>query len=115
MGQMYEGIATKLMDGFNGRLSNNGFNNSNIAGVSNAYDLQLDKFRADYITYEDHLSAAINTDCKKRPASFYDAVATARSDRERVHDDVVQLNKLIDDYGLRVDQFEKDYQNAGGN
>lgn len=115
MGQMYEAISTKLMDGFNNRVSNNGFNNSNLSGVSNSYDSQLDKFRSDYITYEDNLSTAINIDCKKNPTGFYDAVSTARNDRIKVHDDVVQLNKLIDEYGLRVNQFKDDYQKAGGN
>ncbi|MGE5327845.1 MAG: hypothetical protein ACM3KH_00770, partial [Thiobacillus sp.] len=98
MGQMYEAISTKLMGTLNRRISNNGFNNSTLRSVSDTYTTQLDKFRADYITYEDHLSVAIHSDCKNNPSEFYNAVATARDGRDTVHDDVIQLNKLLDEY-----------------
>ena len=109
-GQIYESMSTKLMSGFNGRVSSNRHDNSGLVSIKNGYDLKLNTFRSDYKTYEEHLSAAINIDCKKQPVAFYDAVATARNERVSVHDDIVRLNQYIDEYQLAVSQFGIDLQ-----
>ena len=111
-GQIYESILTKLIDRFNGRLSSNNINSTNFTSVKNDYSSMLDTFRLDYKSYEEHLSAALNTDCSKQPTEFYNAVALARTDRSRVHDDVANLNQSIDKYQDLLNQFEKDYQTA---
>lgn len=111
-GQIYESIETKLMNGFNGRLSNNSFNNSNMASITSNYESTLNTFRSHYIIYEEQLTTAINIDCSKQPAAFYDAISSARNKRDQVHSDVVKLNQYIDQYQAAVDQFEKDYQTA---
>lgn len=108
-GQIYESMSTKLMSGFNGRVSNNDFDNSNLASILSSYDLALDTFRLDYKSYEEHLSAAIGINCSKQPTSFYDAVAVARSKRKQVHDDILKLNQYVDQYGAAIDKFEQDY------
>lgn len=110
MGQIYESMSTKLMNKFNGRLKSNGYSNSGITEISTNYETMLDKFRSNYITYEEHLSLALFIDCSKQPTSFYDAVTSARVERERVHSDVLKLNQIISQYKSSVDQFEKNYQ-----
>lgn len=112
MGQKYESMLTKLMTKFNKRLSNNKFDNNSLNYAINSYSSSLDTFRVDYKTYEEHLNKAINTDCEKQSLSFYDAVALARTDRIRVHDDIVKMNQYIDQYQLAVNQFEQDYINS---
>lgn len=109
-GQAYESLTTKLMERFNGRVASNKLNNSNLVAVTNNYNTVLDTFRADYITYEKQLSAAISIDCSKQPAVFYDTVALARNERDQVHTDVQKLNQLIDQYRATLDQFETSYQ-----
>lgn len=108
-GQIYESISTKLMDGFNARVSNNSMNNAGLIFVSNDYEAQLDTFRNDYITYEGQLSKAINTDCANQPADFYNAILDARTKRGDVYGDVVKLNQYIDSYSSAVNKFEKEY------
>ena len=110
MGQSYESMSTKLMDGFNARVSNNKYNNNALVLASNNYNSELDNFRSDYKTYEEQLASAINTDCLKQPVSFYDSVASARTDRNRVHADIIKLNQAIDQYQAAISQFEKNYQ-----
>jgi hypothetical protein len=97
------------MSGFNGRVSNNGLDNSNLVFITKNYNLALDTFRSDYKTYEEHLSSAMGIDCSKQPVSFYDAVALARNERIRVHDDILKLNQYVDQYQAAVNQFEKDH------
>jgi len=111
-GQVYESILTKLMDRFNGRLSNKNINNSDFISITDKYSSMLDSFRADYQTYEEHLSIALNVDCSSNPTEFYNAVASARTKRDQVHTDVVKLNQFLDQYQLALNQFEKDYQTA---
>lgn len=112
MGQIYESMSTKLMSGFNGRVANNHFNNSNLVSDMNNYNSTLDVFRVDYITYEVQLSAALNVNCLNQPVSFYDAVASSRSLRDKVHQDIVKLNQYVDQYQASITSFEKDYTEA---
>ena len=110
MGQIYESMSTKLMERFNGRVANNSLNNTNLVAVTTSYGLMLDTFRSDYITYEEQLSSAIAVDCSKQPVAFYDAISSARTERNNVHADVLKLNQYIDQYQSALNQFEKDYQ-----
>lgn len=112
MGQIYESMSTKLMSGFNGRVSNNHFNNSNLVSAMNTYNSTLDVFRADYINYEVQLSSTLNINCLNQPVSFYDAAASSRTLRNKVHSDIVKLNQYIDQYQSAVVLFENDYTAA---
>jgi hypothetical protein len=109
MGQLYESMAIKLMNGFNGRIENNNLNNHSLVSVTKNYSAILDNFRADYQVYEEQLSNAINVDCQNHPASFYNAISLARTDRDKVHSDVLRLNQSINSYQSATDQFESDY------
>lgn len=110
MGQIYESISTKLMDGFNGRVVGNNLNGMDLVSVSSQYEHSLDKFRADYINYEGKMSIAISIDCTKQPVAFFDAVTSARSSRKQVGNDIKDLNQLIRDYKEAVNKLEKDFQ-----
>lgn len=98
------------MEKFNNRVSNASLSNAKLSSATNDYDAALDNFRNDYIIYERQLTLAINIDCSKQPVSFYDAINIARTERDQVHNDVLKLNQLIDQYQSVVTQFAKDYQ-----
>jgi hypothetical protein len=109
MGQLYESMTIKLMNGFNGRIENNNLNNNSLVSVTRSYNGILDNFRNDYQTYEERLSIAMNVDCQNNPTSFYNAISSARYYRNRVHADILKLNQYIDRYQSTLDQFESDY------
>lgn len=104
-GQMYESMASKLMDNFNDRLSGNRLDNKAMATVTSSYRSALTTFRSDYIAYEQKMSEAIRIDCISQPNSFHTAVEEARALRKTVHDDVMRLHRLIDDYRSSVSGF----------
>lgn len=114
-GQIYESLATKLMEKFNNRIASNHYGNSTLVSITVNYKTTLDTFRRDYINYEEQLTKALDIDCNAQPVAFYDAVANARVKRVLVYADVAKLNKYIEDYKAAVAQFELDYQavNAG--
>jgi len=109
-GQMYESLATKLMDTFNNRLSSNKLDNKAMNTVTSNYRSALATFRTDYIAYEEKLSDAINTDCTSQPNTFHANLLEARKLRIVVHSDIGKLNHLIDDYRSSVSSFLLNYE-----
>lgn len=113
-GQIYESIGTRLMNNFNSRLSNNGFDNKGLVSVAGEYQTALTAFRLDYRAYEQQLSTTIGIDCTKAPASFHTALENARAKRTTVHDDVTHLNQYIDDYRSAVNDFMLNFERVTG-
>lgn len=113
-GQVYEAMATKLMDRFNSRLSTNNLDATGPSLITGNYRSALESFRSDYSTYERLLVAAIKVDCTHQPAEFHAAVELARDARSTVHDDVTRLHRIIDDYRLAVGDFLLNYARVAG-
>ncbi len=113
-GQIYEAMATKLMDRFNGRLSSNKLDATGTTAVTTSYRSALDTFRVDYQSYERQMSAAIRIDCDKKPAEFHAAIEDARTKREKVHTDVLRLHQYIDDYRSAVNDFYINFERVSG-
>jgi len=111
-GQTYESISTKLMNGFNSRVSNNNFNNSNFVSITKNFNQALNTFRSSYKIYEENLSSVINIDCSKNPEMFYNSVVEARDKRNRVHANIIILNQYVYQYQSILNKFEKDYKPA---
>lgn len=109
-GQLYESIATKLMDRFNSRLQSNDFDIAEFTDITVSYRTALDSFRAHYREYERQLSAALDIDCSQRPSEFFSAVESARSKRKQVHQDVKTLNGYVTEYKESVDRFYTRYE-----
>lgn len=109
-GQVYEAMASKLMDTFNGRLGSNQLDNQAMVTVTSKYRSALDVFRADYITYEQKLVATIKLDCVSNPSGFHRSLLDARDARTVVHSDVQRLHRIIDDYRSSVSDFLLNYE-----
>lgn len=111
-GQLYELMLSKLMNPFDTRLKLNGIDNKTLVTAATTYSNTLTTFRSDYQNYDEQMTAALTIDCTKQPAKFYDSVASVRTKRLQVHDDVVALNAEIDSYSALVDQFSLNFQSG---
>lgn len=109
-GQVYESVASKLMDKFNDRLSSNRLDNKAMTTVTTNYRTALATFRTDYIAYEQKLSEAMRIDCTAQPNTFHTSLQEARKLRTKVHTDVLKLHRLIDDYRSSVSDFLLNYE-----
>lgn len=109
-GQVYESVASKLMDKFNDRLGSNQLDNKAMTTVTTNYRTALATFRTDYIAYEQKLSAAIRIDCTTQPNTFHKTVEEARKLRGTVHSDVQKLHRLMNDYHTSVSDFLMNYE-----
>lgn len=104
-GQVYESMGSKLMNNFNARLRSNDRDIRGLEVVTTNYQTALTKFREDYRIYEQQLSATLRIDCAVEPDEFHAAVLDTRAKRQTVHQDVLRLHRLIDDYRSAVDDF----------
>ena len=109
-GQVYESMASKLMDPFNSRLSDNRLDARATSAVTASYRTALNSFRNEYKEYEEKLSSAIRIDCINEPELFYATIEEARVNRAKVHDDVIKLHRYIDDYRSAVGDFLLNYE-----
>lgn len=109
-GQVYETMSTRLMEPFNSRLGNNRLDNKAMVTVAGSYRSTLDKFRSDYRIYEEKLSSTIKIDCQVNPEGFHFSLESAREARKKVHQSVIRLHRLVDDYRLSVDDFMMNYE-----
>lgn len=109
-GQAYETLSTRLMEPFNNRLGNNNLDNKAMVTVAGSYRTTLDKFRNDYRLYEQKLSEAIKIDCQSRPEAFHNTLEQARDNRKKLHESVVRLHRLVDDYKLSINDFMMNYE-----
>lgn len=109
-GQVYESLASRLMDRFNARLNSSRLDAKAMETVTTKYRSNLAEFRSHYILYEQKLSAAMKIDCAKEPARFYTTVQQAREYRAKVHEDVQLLHSSVDDYRNSVNDFLLNYE-----
>lgn len=109
-GQIYESMASNLMERFNDRLGSNRLDNKATVSVTTDYRSALTNFRTNYIRYEQKMTQALRIDCATQPALFYTTVQEARELRLVVHEDVKKLHQLMDDYKSSVSGFMNNYE-----
>jgi hypothetical protein len=111
-GQLYDSISTKIMAGFNGRLTSNKFDATPFVKLTSQYDKALSAFRTNYKQYDDQMSAVLAINCNKQPVAFYDAVTKARQLREMVHTNIVELNQVLRDYDKSFEVFHTQFKST---
>lgn len=111
-GQTYESILTKLMKRFNERAVLNNMISDELEVATVEFEKLLNIFRANYVVYEQRLSATIDINCATQPQAFYDSLAVSRENRRILHDSVQQLGLALEAYSGLLDKFEVDNQTA---
>jgi len=109
-GQLYESISTKLMAPFDSRVALARLDGATLVSLATTYDQQLTAFRTNYQLYEEGMSNLLAMNCTNQPVAFYDAVADVRTKRQAVHDNVVSLQKTIQDYQNAFESFAKRFE-----
>jgi hypothetical protein len=111
-GQLYESMSTKLMEPFDGWLTLNSYNASDLVSIAADYNDKLNEFRTDYQQYEEAMSKTLDIKCTNQPVAFYDSVADTREKRGKVHESTLALHQLIRDYKKSFEDFTKDFKGA---
>lgn len=111
--QTYFSISDKLMARFNSRLVLNRYDATQLVKTSTDFNTQLAKYKTLYKEYDETMTDLLRINCRLQPVGFYDKVAEAREARQRVHESVVRLKLLIDQYGQDVNSFKSQHFSGG--
>lgn len=98
LGQLYDAMSTRLMGPLNTRIVNNHLDGSALVKTAADYQTTMIKFKNDYQTYEEQMSSLIKSDCSSQRIVFYRNLENVQRLRTYVHNDILQLNRLIATY-----------------
>ena len=98
LGRYYEVIQLRFITPFNVRLSENTLSNDSFVNNQNDFNKGRENFMIDFIEYQKMLERLIATDCKNRPAEFYDNLVKTRELRKIVESDTKSIYKLANDH-----------------
>lgn len=104
-GQALLAISNRLMTPLNSRIAINQLDGGKMTSITSNYVTQFDAFSVAYQQYEEAMTRAMQTDCKKQPAAFYTALTDARTKRTAVHDRMLELRKSLTDYETEFTTF----------
>ena len=88
----------KLMFTMNARLANNHIAAPELSVIAGQYADATALFRRNYDVYSDRLSQVIAFNCQNEPLRFYSILGEVRAARAVLHDNVLLLSQLADDY-----------------
>lgn len=106
-GQYYEEISTKLMAPMNSRIALNHYDGGDLVSVAAEYAKQIDLFRANYTIYAKALTKARRDNCNEHPQQFYNDITSAGAARQALHETVVKLNAMVENYQTMFKDFAK--------
>ena len=100
-GRSYDQMLTQV-SALNSRFAYNKISVPDLIQLTNDVQTAVDKFRADYDTYDSDLGDALAADCKSKPDTYYGAIVKARVDRAAVGDQIKVVSALMDQYRSAV-------------
>ncbi len=98
IGPIYEKLQTKFIKPFNVRLVNNSLSISELITIQAEYASKRADFYQDFTSYSQSLEEMLALDCKNNLDLFSAKLTAVRTKREKVRDDVDELNQLISEY-----------------
>ncbi|MDR0957544.1 MAG: hypothetical protein LBM09_03160 [Candidatus Nomurabacteria bacterium] len=89
----------KLMFAMNARLATNHIAAPKLSEITERYEKSIAEFRRDYDVYDEDLSYLSKIiSCSTKPSEFYSSLEKTRFSRAILHNDVVELDQLTDEY-----------------
>lgn len=98
-GRIYESLLNRLIAPFNSRVSLNRYDASALTTTTTAINQKFTAFKTDYQLYTDSFDRLLSINCEADPRGFYTILVTTRAAREKVSNDISELNTLFDRYG----------------
>ena len=109
-GNLYRTISDKLMVPLNRRLASNQLDGAALLTVTSNYNQEYNRFYRAYIEYDNALSEVLETDCKRQPVAFYNALLDAREKRAVLSASNVKIKELIRQYGTDFTTFKTTFE-----
>ena len=104
-GELYRTVADKLMVPLNQRVASNQLDGGKLVAITASFNTKYSDFYDAYKEYDRALTSASRIDCVKQPTQFYDAVAVARTKRQKLHAANQALVELAAEYQAEFKDF----------
>lgn len=108
-GNLYRTIGDKLMVPLNRRLASNQLDGGAFLTITSDYNAEYNRFYRAYIDYDNALSNVLETDCKREPVAFYNALLDAREKRVKLSESNTKIKEHIRQYGTEFLTFKEAY------
>lgn len=96
-GREYESLL-RLVAAFNSRVVLNKLDAPILTGATSRLQERFTSFQENYLEYADKIDVTLEINCKQAPLTFYDSLTAAREARQKVATDIIEMEKLLDEY-----------------
>ncbi len=110
-GREYETLL-RLAAAFNSRVVLNKLDAPTLISTTSRMQDRFTVFQQHYLDYADKVDDTLDINCKEAPVTFYDNLTAAREARAQVATDVVEMDKLLDEYQRGLDTLKDVLKNA---
>lgn len=110
-GREYESLL-RLAAAFNSRVVLNKLDVPTLTNTTSRMQTRFTQFQQHYLDYADKVDATLEINCKQAPVTFYDNLTAARDARAMVANDVVEMEKLLNEYQRGLDGLKEQLRNA---
>lgn len=94
----------KLMFTMNSRLAANRIAAPELSSITAQYEQTISQFRKNYDIYSGNLTYVSEISCATKPMEFYDSLEKTRASRLTLHDNVIELKRLSEDYRAALNE-----------
>jgi hypothetical protein len=112
-GREYEALL-RLVAAFNSRVVLNKIDAPVLTATTSRMQQRFAQFQQHYLDYADKMDATLDINCKEAPVTFYDNLTAAREARAQVANDVVEMNKLLDEYQQGLNELKTELKGLEG-
>lgn len=105
LGEAYDNMSSELMGNLNTRILANRLDGTEMIKIAADFERGHKDFRESYSDYDDMLVRLIKADCQTSPQGYYASLETTRELRETLHEEVDELNTLIQRYHDAFEEF----------
>jgi hypothetical protein len=107
LGHNYDEMLNLMFAG-TARLASNKIPAPTLSETAANFSTTLDNFKRHFDEYDDAIAATISADCINNPTNFLNKLSIARAARTTLNDDVVNLNRFIENYNIAWQDAVKD-------
>lgn len=112
-GREYEALL-RLVASFNSRVVLNQIDAPALTATASRMQDRFALFQQHYLDYADKIDATLDINCKEAPITFYDNLTAAREARAVVANDVIEMDKLLDEYQQGLNTLKAELKEPGG-
>lgn len=107
LGEGYDNMSSNVMGHLNARIVQNKLDGSELIRIAAEFEEAHATFRKDYTAYDEVMLSLLKANCQSRTQSYYLELQAAKSLRQTLHEDVQELEEILERYHEAFKDFRK--------